>query len=149
MHSVASEDFLRSGELAAFLLGVVVALIAVAVFAFVVRNRVISRGHTAFLVAVKQGHHFRLGQAQLTASSIRWYGMRSLSPRPSMVWYRGDLELGPPSAAPGASLSLTDAVRVTCRVGGDDVDITMNSGDYTALRSWSESAPPGIHADVA
>lgn len=145
-----SKGFLHSSELVAFGVGVLLALVAVAVVAFVLRNRSIGRGHTAYLVAVQKGPHFRLGQAQVSTSSVRWFGMRSMSVRPSQVWRRGDLELGPPRPAPkNSSMVLTDPVRVTCRIDDRTFEIAMNNADYTALRSWSESAPPGIHADVA
>lgn len=150
MRGSVSKGFLYSSEVAGFCLGVIVALLAVAVVAFVLRNRSISRGRTAYLVALHCNGRHRLGQAQVSTRSVRWFAMRSMSVRPSHVWNRGDLELGPPrSAHKGSYLSLTEPVRVVCRVGDSTFEITMNRADYTALRSWSESAPPGIHADVA
>ena len=41
-----------------------------------------------------------------------------------------------------------DAVSVDVRCGEEAFTIAMAPGDYTAMRSWSESAPPGLHADA-
>lgn len=145
-----SKEFQHSGVIAGFVLGIIVALVVFAVVAFVVRNRSINRGRTAYLVALQVGGHYRLGQAQISSSSVRWFPMRSMSMRPAHVWRRGDLDLGAPRKAPKTSfISITEAVRVRCTADSDTFEITLNMADYTALRSWSESAPPGIHADVA
>ncbi|MEO8851395.1 MAG: DUF2550 family protein [Allobranchiibius sp.] len=145
-----SEDFQHSGEVAGFVLGVVVALFAAAVAVFIARNRSINQGRTAYLVALRIDGRYRLGQAQVSTASVKWFPMRSLSMRPAHVWRRGDLDLGAPHKAPRTSyISITEAVRVSCTAESDTFEITLNMADYTALRSWSESAPPGIHADVA
>lgn len=145
-----SREFQHSSAIAGFVLGIVVALLVVALVAFVVRNRSINRGRTAYLVALQTGGHYRLGQVQVSTSSVKWFPMRSLSMRPAHVWRRGDLDLGAPRKAPKTSyISITEAVRVGCTAGSDTFEITLNMADYTALRSWSESAPPGIHADIA
>lgn len=143
-------DFVKSGEFAVLFLAVLTLLVAVAVIALVFRNRAIGRGNTAYLVSVRYGGRHRMGQALVSTSSVRWYMMRSFSLRPRYVWRRGDLELGPPRPlAPRRSPYLTNPVRVSCKIGDHDFEITMNNVDYAALRSWSESAPPGIHANVA
>lgn len=143
-------DFVKSGEFAAIFLAVLIVLVALAVTALVLRNRTIGRGQAAYLVSVHYGGRHRMGQAIVSTSDVRWYMMRSVSLRPTYVWRRGDLELGPPRPlAARRSPYLTDPVRVSARMGEEDFEITMNNADYAALRSWSESAPPGIHADVA
>lgn len=145
-----THEFVKSGEFAVIFLAVLIVLVALAVTALVLRNRTIGRGNTSYLVSVQYGGRHRMGQALVSTSNVRWYVMRSLSVRPTYVWRRGDLELGPPRPlAARRSPYLTDPVRVGCKIGDHDFEITMNNADYAALRSWSESAPPGIHADVA
>lgn len=145
-----THDFVKSSEFVAIVLAVLLLLAAAAVSALVVRNRTIGRGNTSYLVSVHYGGRHRMGQALVSTSSVRWFVMRSFSVRPTYVWRRGELELGPPRPlAARRSPYLTDPVRVSARMGNEDFEITMNNVDYAALRSWSESAPPGIHADVA
>ncbi len=145
-----SRDLQYSSEIAGFIVGILIGLLVVAVVVFIARNRSINRGRTAYLVALQVSGRYRLGQAQISTSSVKWFAMRSLSMRPTHVWRRGDLELGPPRKAPkGSHISITEAVRVDCAADSGTFQITLNMADYTALRSWSESAPPGIQADVA
>ena len=64
--------------------------------------------------------------------------------------HRGDLDLGAPQPLTrNKPIAIIDPVRVECTVGGDTFLIAIAPGDYTALRSWSESAPPGRNANVA
>lgn len=143
-------DFVKSSEFVALALAIMALLVMVAISALIIRNRTIGRGSTSYLVSVHYGGRHRMGQALVSTSSVRWFMMRSVSVRPTYVWRRGELELGPPRPlAARRSPYLTDPVRVSARMGEEDFEITMNNVDYAALRSWSESAPHGIHVDVA
>lgn len=143
-------EFVRSSEFVGLALILILLALVGAAAAVVLRNRTIGRGTTAYLVAVQHNGRSRLGQALVSTTDVRWFLMRSVSLRPSCVWPRGEIELGPPRPLPGgASAHLMDPVRVSCRIGERNFDIVMNNVDYAALRSWSESSPPGVRADVA
>ncbi|TWE07967.1 DUF2550 family protein [Rudaeicoccus suwonensis] len=135
-------------------LGVVLACLALlvlaAMIALIVRRRLISRGEPMLLLAVSRSDGWHLGMARLTTASVQWHSIIGVGVRPREVWRRGDLDLGAPSPLEGTRpLAIIDPVQVQCSVDGGSITICLASGDYTALRSWSESAPPGLNANVA
>ena len=102
------------------------------------------------LLAIKRDDGWQLGMARLTISSAQWFTVIGLSLRPRSVWRRGDFDLGPPTTVEGiCPVAVVVPVQVDCFVAGEQVRIALAEGDYTALRSWSESAPPGLNANVA
>lgn len=140
-------DLYISGEVIVVCLLVVCALLAL----MLLRRRAITKGQSVTLVAVASGEGWKLGIARFTTHDVAWYPLLGVSLRPRMRWVRGDLMLDAPQSLDGypRPLTIVDPVQVLCHCGGVEVRIALASGDYTALRSWSESAPPGLNANVA
>lgn len=135
-----------TGEILAGLL-LVVLLICVGL---VLRRRAIARGGPVMLLALSRDPGWSLGLARVTASEIAWFPLLGWNLRPRERWIRGDLDLGSPDPIQQSRpIGVIDPVKVICNSGAHDFIIALSAGDYTALRSWSESAPPGLNANVA
>lgn len=141
---IATIDWLAVG------VACVVLVIVLGLVALVVRRRVIARGEPLAMVALRRGDSWKLGMTRLSTDSVQWFPVIGASVRPRVVWRRGELDLGAPGPVTVAKpIAMPDPVQVECTVGIDHFLIAIAPGDYTALRSWSESAPPGLNANVA
>lgn len=130
----------------ACLLLVIVVLMA----GLVLRRRVISHGEPMSLMAISRHSGWRLGMIRLTTDNVQWFPLIGVGLRPKHVWCRAELDLGAPGPLSGTRpLAITDPVEVRCTAGGCHFLLIVARGDYTALRSWSESSPPGLNANVA
>lgn len=131
-------------------LACVLLLIVLGLVMLVVRRRLIARGEPLAMVALERGDGWKLGMTKLTTDSVLWFAVIGFSLRPRCVWRRGELDLGTPGPVTRAKpLAIIDPVQVDCLTGSEQFRIAIAPGDYTALRSWSESAPPGLNANVA
>lgn len=67
-------------------------------------------------------------------------------------WERSALELGMAQEAP-SELALgfppDGLTTVSCHYGRQRFELTLGTQQYTALRSWLESVPPGWNANIA
>lgn len=141
---IATIDWLAVG------VACVVLIVVFVLVALVVRRRVIARGEPLAIVAVKRGDGWKLGMTRFTTNSVQWFPVIGFSVRPRFVWRRGELDLGAPGPVAHAKpIAMPDPVQVECTIGTERFLIAIAPGDYTALRSWSESAPPGLNANVA
>lgn len=123
----------------------IIVLFAVVVIAYAVaRRRFLVYGRWAMLMALRDGRRWRTGMVRMNAHEIEWFSMRGVLFRPTHVWRRHEFELGAPSRPDVPVTSLNDPVQLDCTFGGDDFIVAVSRFDYTALRSWSESAPPGL-----
>ncbi|MDE9365951.1 DUF2550 family protein [Luteipulveratus sp. YIM 133132] len=137
-------------RLAGEVLGGVCLLLVLIACAFVLRRQAIARGCPLMLMARQKPSGWTLGMARVTASEVCWFPFLGFSVRPRDRWVRGDLDLGAPLPIHGGRpVSMPDAVSVSCSSRAGDFTIALSSADYTALRSWAESAPPGLNANVA
>lgn len=138
-------DALTAGEI--FIL-LAVCVVVGALCAMVYRTRALSRsGNLAILATRFPRGQWRTGMVRYRADRLEWFTFRSLRFRPERTWRRGEFVLGSRSSLEGEALprAMTgDAVSVDVECGGERFQIAMAPGDYTALRSWSESAPPGL-----
>lgn len=142
-----TNDLLISVEIA---VGLVVLVVVATVSFFLVRRRVIGGGNPLMLVYLKAGGRPRTGFLAITPDDVQWFPFLSVRLRPKFVWRRGDVALGAPQAVAGQRFStLLEPVAVDCEVETGNYHLVLSSSDYTALRSWSESAPPGLNANVA
>ncbi|WP_158607633.1 DUF2550 family protein [Flexivirga caeni] len=129
----------------------VVLVIVLGLASLVARRRIIARGEPLAMVAVQRGDDgWKLGMTRLSTDCVQWFSVIGVGVRPQLVWSRGELDLGAPMPVQRAKpIGMLDPVQVECTVGDDRFTIAIAPGDYTALRSWSESAPPGLNANVA
>lgn len=142
-----ADDVLISAEVVGVCLLVVIAVL----LGMVLRRRTIARGQSVTLLALARGEGWKLGIARFSVHSVQWFPLFGVSLRPRIEWTRGDLQLDAPTPLERRikPLAIVDPVEVVCHAGGRDYRIALADGDYTALRSWSESAPPGLNANVA
>lgn len=141
---LATIDWLAVG------LACIALLIALGLAAMVLRRRLIARGEPLAMVALRRGDGWRLGMTRFSTDSVQWFTVIGVGLRPRCVWRRGELDLGAPTPVTRAKpVAMIDPVQVECTIGEERFLIAVAPGDYTALRSWSESAPPGLNANVA
>jgi hypothetical protein len=127
-----------------------VIVIVLGLVSLVARRRLIARGEPLAMVALQRGEGWKLGMTRLTTDNVQWFAVIGIGLRPRCVWRRGELDLGSPAPLTrNKPIAMIDPVQVDCTTGAEHFRIAIAPGDYTALRSWSESAPPGLNANVA
>lgn len=142
-----THDLLISAEVA---VGLVVLVVVATIAYFLLRRRFIGRGNPLMLVYLKNSTRARTGFLAVAADEVQWFPFLSLRLRPRYRWRRGDVTLGAPEPVTGQRFStLVEPMAVDCTVGLSTYRLVLSASDYTALRSWSESAPPGLNANVA
>jgi hypothetical protein len=128
----------------------VLVLVLVYGICLVVRRRWISRhgGTFEFSVRVrptKAGRGWVLGVGRYTADDLEWFRIFSLSPRPKLVFHRGELSFEgrrEPSGAESYSL-YSGHVIVQCRTDQGVLEVAMSPEALTGFLAWLEAAPPG------
>lgn len=108
-------------------------------------------GNLAVMATRYPRGNWRTGMVRYRPDRLEWFTFRSLRLRPERTWQRGEFVLGSRRALGQGDLprAMTgDAVSVDVEYDGQTFTIAMAPGDYTALRSWSESAPPGSRAAI-
>ena len=139
-------ELLITGEVIA----AVIVLLVLALAGLIVRRQTIARSGPLSLAALeRQPGSWRLGFVRVAHDDIRWYPLVGVTTRAARRWQRGDLVLGAPSTEGTPRVPIPDMVVVECRAAGGQFRLALSAGDYTAVRSWSESAPPGLNANVA
>ena len=142
-----THDLLLSAEVA---VGLVVLVVLLTIGYFLVRRRIIGRGNPLMLVYLKSSTRARTGFLAVAPDEVQWFPFLSLRLRPRYRWRRGDVTLGAPEPVTGQRFNtLAEPMAVDCTVGLATYRLVLTASDYTALRSWSESAPPGLNANVA
>ncbi|NHN56351.1 DUF2550 family protein [Calidifontibacter sp. DB0510] len=143
-------DFLKSSEV---VLGLLVVCVIVALAWIVVRRWYLTHDRHVVLIALAPADPagaWHVGMARIGSAKVEWFPVLGLSVRPSHTWQRGELELGAPMPpAPRPPAVLQDPVAVKAVTSEGTVRLAMASSDYTVLRSWSESAPPGSTVHLA
>lgn len=114
----------------------------------VLRRMLITRDHLMILMARRRGDLWVMGMARSTAQTVEWFPVLGIGLKPRRVLRRREVEVGPPVAVDGVPGTISDPVSVTCRVGDQSWEFALSRGDYTQLRSWSESSPPGSTSTV-
>ena len=130
------------------LVGAVLLLIVAVIAYMVARRRYIIRGHWGMILSIRSGDRWRAGMVRTAADHIEWFSLRGVRLRPTFSWSRNEFVLGTPVPVEEAILPLSDPVQLDCTFGGQPFVIAVSRYDYTALRSWSESSPPGPRSGV-
>lgn len=123
-----------------------------------VRRRLISASGEAPVAAVRarRENRWRMGVLRLGKETLDWFPLYGLTPRPSYRWRRDTLDLGTletglddPTTGPiDLAVHVGDVVRVRLHAVDDDagpmnLELALAAKEYTAVRAWVESAPPG------
>ena len=127
------------------ILAVCVVLLALVVFAAVLaRQRHMLRLGGAVPLAVQRGNRWQYGIGRYQGSELRWYRALGIGTRPSHVLRRGDVEvLRRRRRLDSEEHMLPDnVIVVSCRVGGDMLDLALGDSAFTGFVSWLESSAP-------
>jgi len=130
--------------------GVLLVLVLCYFVALLVRRRVIGRHGGTFELshrvrATRPGRGWLLGIGRYSGETLEWFRVFSLSPRPRRRWERVTMTYDSSRTPEGVeSMALyPDHVIVTCRYGGELVELAMAPASLTGFQAWLESRPPG------
>lgn len=129
------------------ILGGLLLLVAIIVALLLIRRGRIARCGPMVLMSLRRDDRWHAGMARVGIADIAWFPLFGVRLRPSAQWERGALVLGAPQDPPHRPATMGDPVLVPFDQGDSTVEVVLSRGDYTAVRSWSESAPPGLNAN--
>jgi len=106
-----------------------------------VRQRTIATRVGTFVAQVRGAgeENFVPGTVQYAGQQIEFFRTFSLSPKPTRVWPRDQLEVV--SRGRAADLAGEEQYLVECRFQGEPLDFLMTPAAYAGLTSWLEAAP--------
>jgi hypothetical protein len=131
-------------------LAAVLVLVLLYGVALVVRRRVLSRNGGTFELSYrvrtdKAGRGWVLGLGRYTPTSLEWFRIFSLNPRPKHVWQRTDL-VYVDQRKPGGVEQLSlypDHVIIRCTTGAGELELALSREALMGFQAWLEAAPPG------
>ena len=148
--------------LALVLLGCAVLLLALGLFVFGLRRRLIQRPGGTFdcslrlptgpdPAAVDGGKGWVYGVARYSGDQVEWFRVFSYAPRPRRVLERGAIEVVERRTPQGEEelALLSDAVVLVCEHRGSRLELAMSEDALTGFLAWLEAAPPGQRVNVA
>jgi len=140
--------------------GAVILLLAVALFVFGLRRRLIQRSGGTFDCSLRwdvaeqsdtSGKGWGYGIARYNGDRVEWFRVFSYAPRPRRVLERSAIEVAGRRAPEGEEelALLSDAVILTCLHRGVRLELAMSDDALTGFLAWLEAAPPGQRVNVA
>ena len=130
--------------------GVVLGIVLLYGIALIVRRRLLARHGGTFELSHrartdKSGRGWVLGLGRYTNSTLEWFRIFSLNPRPKQVWQRGDLAYAGRREPGGVEqLSLyPEHVVIRCTSSHGDVELALSQEALMGFQAWLEAAPPG------
>ncbi|MDQ0789241.1 hypothetical protein QFZ63_002865 [Streptomyces sp. B3I7] len=140
--------------------GAVILLLAVALFVFGLRRRLIQRSGGTFDCSLRwdvseqtdtSGKGWGYGIARYNGDRVEWFRVFSYAPRPRRVLERSAIEVAGRRAPEGEEelALLSDAVILTCVHRGVRLELAMSDDALTGFLAWLEAAPPGQRVNVA
>ncbi|MFD6419139.1 DUF2550 domain-containing protein [Streptomyces sp. NPDC060194] len=146
--------------LALVVCGVVVALVAIGLFVFGLRRRLIQRSGGTFDCSLRwdvpakadpSGKGWVYGVARYSGDRVSWFRIFSYAPRPRRVLERSAIEVVDRRAPDGEEelALLSDAIVLGCTVRGTRIELAMSEDALTGFLAWLEAAPPGQRVNVA
>jgi hypothetical protein len=146
--------------LALLVCGLVVVLIAVGLFVFGLRRRLIQRSGGTFDCSLRwdqpdesdlSGKGWVYGVARYNGDRINWFRVFSYAPRPRRTLERAAIEVLSRRAPEGEEemALLSDAVVLACAHKGTRLEFAMSDDALTGFLAWLEAAPPGQRVNVA
>jgi hypothetical protein len=138
----------------------VIALIAVGLFVFGLRRRLIQRSGGTFDCSLRwavpeepdfSGKGWVYGVARYSGDRIMWFRVFSYAPRPRRILERSAIEVVARRAPEGEEelALLSDAVVLGCIHRGTRLELAMSEDALTGFLAWLEAAPPGQRVNVA
>jgi len=146
--------------LALLVSGLVVVLVAVGLFVFGLRRRLIQRSGGTFDCSLRwnvpeetdlAGKGWVYGVSRYNGDRINWFRVFSYAPRPRRTLERSAIEVQKRRAPQGEEelALLSDAVVLVCTHGGIRLELAMSDDALTGFLAWLEAAPPGQRVNVA
>ncbi|MDX3854677.1 DUF2550 domain-containing protein [Streptomyces sp. AK02-01A] len=146
--------------LALLVCGLVVVLVAVGLFVFGLRRRLIQRSGGTFDCSLRwnvpeetdlSGKGWVYGVARYNSDRINWFRVFSYAPRPRRTLERSAIEVLSRRAPQGEEelALLSDAVILGCAHRGVRLELAMSDDALTGFLAWLEAAPPGQRVNVA
>ncbi|MER5476074.1 DUF2550 domain-containing protein [Streptomyces sp. NPDC002734] len=149
--------------LALTVIGTLVVLAGVGLFAFGMRRRLIQRSGGTFDCSLRweapapaqggdgDGKGWAYGVARYSGDSIAWYRVFSYSPRPRRMLERSAIEVVGRRLPEGEEelALLLNAVVLVCVHRGTRLELAMTDDALTGFLAWLEAAPPGQRVNVA
>ncbi|MFJ7148388.1 DUF2550 domain-containing protein [Streptomyces sp. NPDC100445] len=140
--------------------GIVVALVAVGLFFFGLRRRLIQRSGGTFDCSLRWdmpgtpdagGKGWSYGVARYNGDRIEWYRVFSYAVRPRRVLERAQIEVAGRRLPEGEEelALLSDAVVLACVHRDAHLELAMSEDALTGFLAWLEAAPPGQRVNVA
>jgi hypothetical protein len=140
--------------------GLVVAFVAVGLFVFGLRRRLIQRSGGTFDCSLRwdvpkdgdaNGKGWGYGVARYNGDRIEWYRVFSYAPRPRRTLERSAIEVAGRRAPEGEEelALLSDATVLACLHRGTRLELAMSEDALTGFLAWLEAAPPGQRVNVA
>ncbi|WP_051462841.1 DUF2550 domain-containing protein [Haloglycomyces albus] len=116
----------------------------------VLTRRVASMPMAAHLRFKTPGRGWAPGYAVYEGSALHWYRMFSLSWKPRLTLYQGDLVItdrrGP---VDGEELMFPAGIKIlVCDSSQGVLELAMSPSALTGFSSWSEAAPPGAASSL-
>ncbi|MGW4203363.1 DUF2550 domain-containing protein [Streptomyces sp. NPDC004726] len=140
---------------------VVVALVALGLFVFGLRRRLIQRSGGTFDCSLRwnvpeeadvpAGKGWVYGVARYNGDRIMWFRVFSYAPRPRRILERSSIEVVARRTPEGEEelALLSDAVVLGCLHQGTRLELAMSEDALTGFLAWLEAAPPGQRVNVA
>ena len=130
--------------------GVVLGLVLLYGIALIVRRRVLARHGGTFELSHrvrtdKSGRGWVLGLGRYTPTTLEWFRIFSVSPRPKHVWQRHDIAFAG-RREPGGTERLSlypDHVVVQCTASTGDFELALSQEALMGFQAWLEAGPPG------
>ncbi|MEW1721895.1 DUF2550 domain-containing protein [Streptomyces sp. NPDC093109] len=146
--------------LALLVCGLVVVLVALGLFVFGLRRRLIQRSGGTFDCSLRwevseepdlSGKGWVYGVARYNSDRINWFRVFSYAPRPRRTLERSAIEVLARRAPEGEEelALLSDAVILGCTHRGVRLELAMSDDALTGFLAWLEAAPPGQRVNVA
>lgn len=143
--------------------GLAVALVAVGLFVFGLRRRLIQRSGGTFDCSLRwnapekpekgeeNGKGWGYGIARYNGDRIEWFRVFSYSPRPRRILERSAIEVAGRRTPEGEEelALLSDAVILACLHRDSRLELAMSEDALTGFLAWLEAAPPGQRVNVA
>jgi hypothetical protein len=129
--------------------GVVLGVVLLYGIALIIRRRALARHGGTFELSHrvrtdKSGRGWVLGLGRYTTTTLEWFRVFSLNPRPKQVWQRADLAFVDRRDPGGVEqLSLyPDHVIIRCTYDSDDLELALSQEALMGFQAWLEAAPP-------
>jgi hypothetical protein len=141
-------------------IGSVLALVALCLFGFGVRRRLIQRPGGTFDCSARfapspagqpQGKGWLYGVARYNGDRVEWFRVFSYAPRPRRALQRDRIRVTDRRQPYGEEelALLPGAVVLRCRHDDWAVELAMSEDALTGFLAWLEAAPPGQRVNVA